>query len=281
MKKIKYIGILITLLVFTFTSCEKTTLEQSDIDFVTFEGSSKSLIIVKDGSVSTDIKVYTANKVNSNQVINLSIATSLEASTYTAPSSVTIPAGSNEGVFSLSFNDVDYDFENGETMSISFDPFENYFSGDTTIDIDIAVVCPINLEGLVGTYSGTDNWYASVGGPLDVSITTAVNGSTFTATGLGSAWLENPAFWAEEVVEEGDVEMTIDSDTGAITIPYQFVATTLYLGSPGDYFITGAGTYSSCTDTFYIEYELFYAPGADVASGFGVPGFKWRQTLTR
>ena len=86
----------------------------------------------------------------------------------------------------------------------------------TIIDND----CPIILADMVGTYTGKDNWYASVGGPLDTKIITSFDGTSFKMTGIGHAWLANPVYWGEPVVTEGTITVEIDAITGNFEIPY-------------------------------------------------------------
>jgi len=134
---------------------------------------------------------------------------------------------------------------------------------------------------MVGTYTGKDNWYASVGGPLDTKIITSFDGTSFKMTGIGHAWLANPVYWGEPVVTEGTITVEIDAITGNFEIPYSYTATTTYNGALYDYYAKGSGKYYACSDTFEIKFELFYAPDDDVASAFGVKGFVWKETLTR
>lgn len=141
--------------------------------------------------------------------------------------------------------------------------------------------CPIIFEDMVGVYNGKDNWYSSVGGPLSTKITNTYDGTTFQITGLGFAWLANPAYWGEEVISEGAITVEIDPITGVFDIPYTYTATTLYNGAPYDYYVKGSGKYYSCSDAFEIEYELFYPGNDPVSAYFGVPGFIWKENLTR
>lgn len=153
----------------------------------------------------------------------------------------------------------------------------NTISTITILDNDCAII----LEEMVGNYSGTDNWIASAGGPLKPKITTSIDGSSFNITGVGYAWLENPSFWGEPVVAESSITIDIDLITGEFEIPYTYTATTIYNGDLYNYYAKGKGKYYACSDTFELEYELFWAPDDDVASAFGAPGFVWRETLIR
>jgi hypothetical protein len=278
MKKIYYTALFIIGAI-VFNSCEENTPEATGIEYITFEKSSKILVIEQNSSLNTDIKVYTATPVSTETIIDIDIVTSLVTGTYTAPTTVTIPANSNEGKISLSFTETNYDFNNGENMSLSFNAPDGFFAGETKIDIKISVLCPIDLSTMVGSYSGNDNWFASVGGPLSVSFTTSLDGNTLKTIGLGHAWIENPFYWGENIITKYEVPFNINTVTGEVTIPYSLTATSDYLGGV-DYSIEGKGTYSSCTDSFRIEYTIYDGSTA-VGNYFGNPSFKWIETLTK
>jgi hypothetical protein len=78
--------------------------------------------------------------------------------------------------------------------------------------------------------------------------------------------------WSEEIQVEGNVYYTIDG-SGNITIPSQFIFTTLYSGSLYDYTVSGTGTYddSGATPVIHLEYVLDQ-DGFDVGAYWNAQG---------
>lgn len=105
------------------------------------------------------------------------------------------------------------------------------------------------------TWSGVDTYdfYAPDGWPSH--ITTSVDCDGAFMLGLNAEWMLE--VWGEEIQEEGNVYYTIDG-SGNITIPSQFIFTTLYSGSLYDYTVSGTGTYddSGATPVIHLEYVL-------------------------
>jgi hypothetical protein len=78
-------------------------------NYVTFEQvKSANLGVELGGTTTHEITVYAANTTGSDRTFDLEVsdATTLDASGYTLPASVTIPAGSNEGTFTVEVGDV-------------------------------------------------------------------------------------------------------------------------------------------------------------------------------
>lgn len=273
--------------VFIATSC-------SNEDLKLIESNNFIQVTSERGSLTEDVSeikttVAFAGESNPNGItVNFSV-TSSDPSRYTVEPStgiVEIPAGDLTADIIIKpvdnilvDGDIDVKIELLDTNSVPVGlagEGVNFTSRTITIiDND----CPIVFEEMVGTYTGSDNWYSSAGGPLDVKMTTSYDGTSFKISGLGHAWLENPDFWAEEVTATGEITIDINTITGEFDIPYTYTATTLYAGAPYDYYVRGKGKYLACSKTFEIEFELFY-PGEDpVAPYFGVPGFVWKETL--
>ncbi len=89
--------------------------------------------------------------------------------------------------------------------------------------------------------------------------------------GLNHGWMWD--FWGEEVIVEGDVAFTIDSE-GGITIPKQYCFTTLYDGAEYPYEISGTGTYDDSgeypmmTITYVLDQEGFDPSGWCYDNGY-------------
>lgn len=137
----------LTLILFTaFTACEEPA-EPTGIAFITFEEASKSYVIDEGSTFTTDYTIYTATKASSDITLDLSVTGSLAAANYTVPTTVTIPAGSNEGTFTVSIVENNLDKINGETMVISFTSPEGFYDGETELAIKVDVFCPSQIAG--------------------------------------------------------------------------------------------------------------------------------------
>lgn len=91
----------------TFYNCEEQELGSS-FNYVTFEKSPTKFDVEKDATSNRDINVYTANKTGSDRTYTIQVdASSTLLASYTVAGSVTIPANSNVGTFSMSVTDDD------------------------------------------------------------------------------------------------------------------------------------------------------------------------------
>ena len=96
-----------TLLSFTILqNCEDTYVPDTPA-YVTFAKFEYSTGVDPGGSTTADIKVFTADKTGSDRTFDLTVdGTGAAAGSYTVPSSVTIPAESNEGTITVALSDV-------------------------------------------------------------------------------------------------------------------------------------------------------------------------------
>jgi len=76
--------------------------------------------------------------------------------------------------------------------------------------------------------------------------------------GLAFAWLTDPAYWDEVVVESEPVIVDMDPVTGEFTISEQFLANTTWNGDLQDtYSISADGQYFSCLQLMVVNYTLY------------------------
>ena len=106
MKNIKLL-LLAVLAVFTFNSCEEETPTPQGANYITFAKTSYSTGVDVGGTKTVDIPIYTANVVGTDRSFDIEIlpTSTAAAGSYTVPSSVTIPAGSNEATLSVVLTD--------------------------------------------------------------------------------------------------------------------------------------------------------------------------------
>lgn len=166
--------ILIFISIVSITSCEEIKPEPTGIEFITFEERSLDYLLDESSTFNTELKIYTASNVSSDLTLNLNVTTSLDASNYTLPATVIIPANSNEGNIDLTIVENNLDKINGETMTIDFESPDGYFKGSTEINIKINVFCP---SSIAGSYKYSD------GANKDITISNGTGVNNFIVNG--------------------------------------------------------------------------------------------------
>jgi hypothetical protein len=171
---------------------------------------------------------------------------------YSIPASIIIPKGEMTGTIPVTINR-DIFFEGDETISITMSaaglstesaPYVvtiqeddcdfNFFNNLTGVDV--------HLDGAEG-----GDWMGAG------AITIANTGGVFTIDGLNQDFIEN--WWAEEIQASAPVTFTIDGD-GNITIPEQYIFTTLYDGDLYEYVVVGTGRIDTCEGTVTLDYDV-------------------------
>ena len=110
MKNIKLLMVA-ALAMATLNSCKDTIDDFDAPAFATF-GADAVVVSLPDGAQETkEITIFTANKTGSDRVIDIVVTedTDADAASYSVPSSVTIPANSNEAKFNIDFTSVNLD----------------------------------------------------------------------------------------------------------------------------------------------------------------------------
>lgn len=131
MKKIVY-NLLILTLVACFTSCDESIIEE--VEYVTFGADEYSTGVDVGGSASFDIPVYTTNLSSADRSFNVIVDTegsNAASGSYTVPSSITIPAGSNEGMLTIGLTDTNLGI-GVNNLVINFADGEGFFTGEST-----------------------------------------------------------------------------------------------------------------------------------------------------
>ncbi|WP_456378429.1 hypothetical protein [Lutibacter sp.] len=161
MKKIK----LILLAVFTmvaFNSCEDT-LEPSALDYIAFGTDTYSTGVDPGGSTTFDIPVYTG-KVNSTATTyNVTVdGSNAAAGSYDVPASVSIAAGTNEGVLTVSLSDVNLGIGVNK-ITIKFEDVAGAYHGEpTTLEyVQNCTEVTATLDFNFDYYSDETGWFIS------------------------------------------------------------------------------------------------------------------------
>jgi hypothetical protein len=146
----KTINIVLILFSFIFLhNCDEEEFESS-LKYVAFGDSTYSTGVDEDGSASLSVDVFTSSELSSDTTFNISIDSENAADgSFSVPSSVVIPSGSNKGSFTialtdtnlgiginrlvLSFSDVATGFDNGNSTTIEY--FQNCTEVDATLDL--------------------------------------------------------------------------------------------------------------------------------------------------
>nr|WP_299034815.1 DUF1735 domain-containing protein [uncultured Tenacibaculum sp.] len=139
-KILKYLTVLFIAL--SFTNCEDSN-EPLNINYVSFEGNSFDVGVDEGSETSTNIKVYTANITNSDRVVGISVVeegTNLDASAYTVPETITIPAGTNEAILTVNIKDVGLSLLD-QMLEVKLVQTEDILVGKT-LKIAAALNCP-------------------------------------------------------------------------------------------------------------------------------------------
>jgi hypothetical protein len=127
------------------------------------------------------------------------------------------------------------------------------------IKVKVDPFCPLanGVANLVGSWSGNDG--GGGGESYPSIITTAVNGTKLNVTGMSNGFMNG--FWGEPVIAGGTFAMTINNN-GTLTIPRQYIFTTVYKGVNYEYEVAGSGTWDNCgtKPKMVIKYDIYY-PG--------------------
>ena len=91
-----------------FQNCEDEQFESS-LKYVTFSSPLYSTAVDVEGSTSLDVIIYTSQTVGSDTTFDILVdeSSNAAAGSYSVPSSVTIPSGTNEGTLTLTLTDLD------------------------------------------------------------------------------------------------------------------------------------------------------------------------------
>jgi len=156
MKKIK--NIFLVVLTFTFLFNCEDTYKPEPLDYVTFQTDFSKGI---DAAITTpvEVNVYAGTISSSDRSFNIMVdtdMTGLDASAYTVPASVTIPANSNVGTFEVSINGPGVG--DGGDLVLSFGSGDTAYTGES-LAISIFPVCFANSGNLTLILDITfDSW---------------------------------------------------------------------------------------------------------------------------
>jgi len=182
MKKIVYISMLI-LFVFAFNNCSDDIEGTKDLNYVTFQAPSIDLGVDINSSNDREIKVYTTQISGSDRIFNVKVlteATTADPQSYVVPTTVTVPANSNEGTLVVTLKDIN--IGEGKILVLDIEAQKGLFKGPST-KLNITQICPFNDVKLNIIF---DDWASECSWDLrDASNTIIASGGSY-ADGLAS-----------------------------------------------------------------------------------------------
>ncbi|NNE31689.1 MAG: hypothetical protein HKN40_04915 [Winogradskyella sp.] len=154
--------------VLLFWNCEED-LPAGSSDIVTFESGSPTEFVQVSGTRTASVKIYTGNISSSDRSFGISVdeSTTLDASAYSVPSSVTVPGGTNEGVLEYQITDSNISLAGGTlVLNISDAGDLGLTTGArsySSISIDVQYEeCPpantVELNIVFDAYPGETSW---------------------------------------------------------------------------------------------------------------------------
>lgn len=161
MRTIKYL-IIFTLSLFVMNSCEEDGPLTSDLNFVSFQGTSFSFPVDIDGTTEFPIAIYSTNITSSDRTIAIKVNTALstaDPASYIIPTTVTIPANKNKAEIPVIISDINIGVA-GKKLILEFENEEDLFNGGK-IQVNITQNCPGNevfLELSFDDYGSEASW---------------------------------------------------------------------------------------------------------------------------
>ncbi|WP_339661228.1 hypothetical protein [uncultured Polaribacter sp.] len=139
MKKIIKIFIF-SILAISLSSCEDT---KEEFNYVGFEAKTLTFGVDIGTTESKDLKVYVTKKSSSERTFSIAVqpTSTLDAGSYTLPTTVTIPANSLEGSFNVSIVDMNIG-KGGETLILAISG-DGIFTGED-MTLNVRQICPFN-----------------------------------------------------------------------------------------------------------------------------------------
>lgn len=251
MKKITNI-LLLFLAVVALNSCSEDIPGTEELNYVSLEWNVPKITVEQGESTSATIKVFTTQMLGSDRTFSIEVAedaTTVNSENFTVPESVTVPANSNEGEFTVSVSDNSLGLD-PETLSLKIGKNEGVFTSEP-LTVTIQKTCTLDLNDFVGTYAGDTegDW-----GPTQV-VTTLDEDGNLLITGVGVSFLTG--YWGEIITSMEELPVNVDMATGDFTIDEAPYITTTYEGEPQPtYYLKATGNLNACTGVMTIRYDF-------------------------
>lgn len=218
-----------------FTGCSYDD-DYSPPNYVTFErDNSVDVGVDIDGSNTHEVTVYTANITGQDRTFDVEVgeASTLDASAYNVPATVTVPGGTNQGTFSVEVSDVNLGLT-GKNLVLNLNETSELSTGDS-YEINVTRTC-------VGREFVIDFDFDGYASEMDYTIEDAEGNVLVTGGGYDDG---TPTASRSLCLDQGTYTFTVTDAYGdGLTYPETGSITLSYAGDelvviPGDY---GAGT---------------------------------------
>jgi|GEM_PF-2545261 len=277
--KAKIIVILTLFISVLMTSCDEDVLVFDDVNGQTlakFTATSASLPTPEEGA-STTLNVQVTTVAQTDRTIEVDVDESSTASSdQYVISDLVIPAGEYQGTITISSN-FDALPESGSTYLVL--NLGGVGNSDTTVEngvynLELFRKCPIILEELVGSWSGSGVW-TSIRDYQSRVVTSLNEDGELMMTGVLFDWFEDPTFWDEVIITSQPVKVDLDVETGEFVIELQDYVTTTYNGAPQTpYQLRATGRIlNACEKTLEIYPILVQGGSTYNGANFGGPVF--------
>jgi hypothetical protein len=239
MKKLTYILVLLTIGAF-LNSCSDEPEFTKNLNIVSFEFSPVNMVVEKNSTTDRTAKVYTTQVTTTDRTYTIQVLSDLSTAdpgSYTIPASVTVPANSNVGEFTITISDVNIP-ATGVKLVLGLESDETLVTKNN-LTINMQRFCPFVIDNFVGDFIITEAGYGDY--PTSITLDPDVP---------NRIWITNFWDWTNDLAY-----FDFDPNNGTVTMPSQV----LTMGDGNDYTCVGSGTYNACAGTFHMEY------GGDVA----------------
>ena len=147
MKKLKFYFAALSALVM-LSACETADLDPQGTSYVSLEAFEKPMEVPPGGTLNREVKVYATNTTSTDRVLNLVTSNvTLDAAAYTIPASVTIPAGSTEGSFTIAVSDINLDAALDKGITVNLEATPEVATGDS-FRLNVSRACPTGEQKL-------------------------------------------------------------------------------------------------------------------------------------
>ncbi|OSY88488.1 hypothetical protein WH52_06965 [Tenacibaculum holothuriorum] len=125
-------------------SCSEETPTPTNINYISFQASDYSFGVDIGAENTRTVKVYTANVSDSDRTFNIKVdtdATTADATAYTVPETLTVPAGKNLGELNVNIKDIS--IGDGKKLVLYIENTDDLLTGGK-ITLNISRICPEN-----------------------------------------------------------------------------------------------------------------------------------------
>jgi hypothetical protein len=243
-------ALLLIFSILAFNNCSDEVTGTKDLNYIAFQVPPPTIIVEKNGTITSDIHVYTTQVASSDRTFDVKVvaaSTTANAASYKVPESVTVPANSNDGKLTITVSDTNLGVD-PVTLALEFGASDGLFTGSKTT-LKILKHCSLNINDFVGTYAGTTYY-----GPTKV-VTSLNSSGKLQITGIGVAFFTG--YWGEVITSMQTLPMNVDLATGNFTIALADYVVTSYKGETQPvYKLSATGNLNACSGTMYLYYDF-------------------------